>query len=264
MLERFTGKTVIVFGAGSAGQGWGNGKAAAVAYAREGATVIAVDLRKQAAIETAEVIAAEEGRAEAWEADITSDSEVAHIVAEVMAAHGRIDVLHNNVGVTQMGRLETLTPQQWDRSLDVNLSGVFRTMKAVLPGMVERGTGAIVNVSSLAGMRYTGYPYPAYSAAKAAVNHLTAVTALEYARTGVRINAVAPGLVETPLIFEQISSEYSSTEEMLAARHAASPTGRMGTAWDVAHAALFLASDQAAYVTGVTIPVDGGLHVRCL
>ena len=186
------------------------------------------------------------------------------MVNYVLAEHGRIDVLHNNVGVVGIGDILDTEPADWNLALQVNLSSVFLTMRAVLPGMVHRGRGAIVNISSVAGLRYTGYSYPAYATAKAAINHLTAVTAVRYARDGVRVNAVAPGLIDTPLIYQGVSSEYSSVEEMLAARHAMSPTGRMGTPWDVANAALFLASDDAAYINGVTLPVDGGLTVRCL
>lgn len=264
MNQRFSGKVVLVVGAGSSGPGWGNGKAAAVAYARNGGTVIAADVRDDAAEETAAIIRDEGGAGHSVAVDASDPATVESMVDQVLADHGRIDVLHNNVGVVGIGDILDLEPADWNLAMQVNLSSVFLTMRAVLPGMVHRGRGAIVNISSVAGLRYTGYSYPAYATAKAAINHLTAVTAVRYARDGVRVNAVAPGLIDTPLIYQGMSSEYVSIEEMLAARHAMSPTGRMGTPWDVANAALFLASDDAAYINGVTLPVDGGLTVRCL
>jgi NAD(P)-dependent dehydrogenase (short-subunit alcohol dehydrogenase family) len=242
----------------------GNGKAAAVAYARGGGTVIAADLREEAAKETAALIADEGGISHSITMDVSDPVTVERVVRQVLAEHERIDVLHNNVGIVHVGDITELEPGDWDHSIKLNLSSVFLTMRAVLPGMVAQGHGAIVNISSLAGLRYTGYSYPAYATAKAAINHLTAVTALQHARSGVRVNAVAPGLIETPLIHQEISSEYSSVEEMITSRNAASPTGRMGTPWDVANAALFLASDDAAYINGVTLPVDGGLSLRCM
>ena len=139
---------------------------------------------------------------------------------------------------------------------------VFLTCKHVLPGMLERRRGAIINISSVAAIRWTGYPYSAYYAAKAAVNQFTVGLALQHAKDGVRANAIMPGLMDTPLIYQQISGQYASAEAMVAARHAATPMGRMGTAWDVANAAVFLASDEAQYITGVCLPVDGGISCR--
>ena len=176
---------------------------------------------------------------------------------------GGIDVLHNNVGVTVLGTPVDLSYEQWQRAFRLNVDGVFLACKHVLPAMVERGRGAIVNVSSIAGMRHVGYPYPAYMSAKAAVNQLTVSLALTYAPHGIRVNAVAPGFIDTPLVRRQLASQADSVDELLAARHAQSPTGRMGTPWDVANASLFLASDDAAYVNGVCLPVDGGLSMSC-
>jgi NAD(P)-dependent dehydrogenase (short-subunit alcohol dehydrogenase family) len=151
-----------------------------------------------------------------------------------------------------------LDEELWARSLDINLGSVYRTCKAVLPHMVRQGRGAIVNISSLASIRWTGYPYFAYYAAKAAVNQATVAIAMQYARHGIRANAILPGAVDTPLIYREISSQYGSIEEMRAARDRAVPTGKMGTAWDIANAAVFLASDEASFITGVCLPVDGG------
>ena len=260
--RRLLDKVALVFGAGSIGEGWGNGKAAAVAYAQEGAAVIAVDRDAAAAAQTAAVIAALGGRCRAMAADVTRSAEVARVVADTMAAHGRIDVLHNNVGVAVMGGPVELTEQQWHTALDVNLGGVFLACKHVLPVMLAQGRGAIVNISSVAAIRYTGYPYAAYYAAKAGVNQFTVGLALQYARQGIRANAIMPGLMNTPLIHQQISGQYADAAAMVQARDAACPTGRMGTAWDIAAAAVFLASDEARYITGVCLPVDGGLSCR--
>jgi NAD(P)-dependent dehydrogenase (short-subunit alcohol dehydrogenase family) len=161
-----------------------------------------------------------------------------------------------------MGGPIELDEAAWRRSFDLNVTSCFITCKHVLPHMLARRSGAVVNVSSVAAIRYTGYPYTAYYAAKAAVNNFTMGLALQYARDGIRVNAIMPGLMNTPLIHQQISGQYADAAEMVAVRDAACPTGRMGTAWDVAHAALFLASDEAAYITGVSLPVDGGLSCR--
>ena len=193
---------------------------------------------------------------------MTRSEDVARVVAEAMAAHGRIDVLHNNVGTTIMGGPVELTEEQWDAVLDVNLRSAFLTCKHVLPIMVRQGKGAIVNISSVAAIRYTGYPYAAYYAAKAGVNQFTVGLALQYARQGIRANAIMPGLMNTPLIHQQISGQYADAAAMVRARDEACPMGRMGTAWDIAAAAVFLASDEAQYITGVCLPVDGGLTCR--
>jgi NAD(P)-dependent dehydrogenase (short-subunit alcohol dehydrogenase family) len=260
--RRLQDKVALVFGAGCVGQGWGNGKATAVAYAQEGASVIAVDRDPDAAEQTRAVIAALGGQCVAFAADVTRSEDVARVVADTMAAQGRIDVLHNNVGTTIMGGPVELTEEQWDTVLDVNLRGAFLTCKHVLPVMVRQGKGAIVNISSVAAIRYTGYPYAAYYAAKAGVNQFTVGLALQYARQGIRANAIMPGLMNTPLIHQQISGQYADAAAMVKARDEACPMGRMGTAWDIASAAVFFASDEAQYITGVCLPVDGGLTCR--
>ena len=262
MNRRLEGKVAVLFGAGSVGPGWGNGKATAVLYARHGATVVCVDVNPVAAEETVGIIAGEGGRAEAASCDVTDSDAVRRLVDGVAAAHGRIDLLHNNVGYATMGGPVELDEAAWRRTLDLNVTSCFVTCKHVLPHMLARRAGAVVNVSSIAAVRYTGYPYAAYYAAKAAVNNFTMGIALQYAKDGIRANAIMPGLMNTPLIHQQISGQYATAEEMVAARDAACPMGRMGTAWDVAHAALFLASDEAQYVTGVSLPVDGGLSCR--
>lgn len=258
-----SGRVAIVFGAGSSGPGWGNGKASAVAYARAGASVSCVDLSGEAAAETAGLIADEGGNAIAITCDVTKLEDVERAITETLDAFAAVDILHNNVGHAGMGGPVELAESEWQAEIDVNLTSMFRTTKAVLPVMLDQRRGVITNISSVAGIRYVGYPYAAYYAAKGGVNQFTVGLALQYARSGIRANAILPGLMDTPLIRSQIRGQYASETEMMAQRHDSSPTGRMGTAWDVAHAAVFLASDQAGYINGVLLPVDGGLSARC-
>ncbi|MBV9786503.1 MAG: SDR family oxidoreductase [Acidisphaera sp.] len=262
MSKRLENKVAVVFGAGSVGPGWGNGKATATLFARAGAHVVCVDVNPDAAQETVGIITGEGGRGSAGVCDVTNSAAVQTLVEQTAAEHGHIDVLHNNVGYATMGGPIELEEATWHRTIDLNVTGCFLTCKHVLPHMLRQGSGAIVNVSSVAAIRYTGYPYVAYYAAKAAVNNFTMGLALQYAAQGIRVNAIMPGLMNTPLIHQQISGQYADADEMVRARDAACPTGRMGTAWDIAHAALFLASDEAAYITGVSLPVDGGLSCR--
>ncbi len=258
MGQRVKDKVALVFGAGSSGPGWGNGKAAAALYAREGARVYAVDLRAEAAEETRRVIEAEGGQCTALVADVTQSAQIQAVVARVRDEAGRIDILHNNVGITEMGGPIEASEESWHRVLDTNLTGVFLTCKHVLPAMLAQGGGSIINISSLASIQVNSYPYTSYYAAKAGLNHLTRSLAVRYAPDNIRVNAVLPGVIDTPLIYQQIAGQFQDVEAMRQRRNAASPMGRMGDAWDVAHAALFLASDEAKYITGVCLPVDGG------
>ena len=260
--RRLEGRVVMLFGGGSVGVGWGNGKAAAVAYAQEGATVVAVDRDMRAVEETKSIIGELGGRCTALGADATDSAAVKAAVDATLAEHGRVDVLHNNVGTTIMGGPIELTEAQWDTVMDVNLRSAFLTSKHVLPAMLRQGRGAIINISSMAAIRYSGYPYAAYYAAKAGVNQFTVGLAIQYARQGIRANAIMPGLMNTPLIYQQIGGQYADAEAMVRARHEACPMGRMGTGWDIAKAAVFLASDDAAYITGVCLPVDGGITCK--
>jgi NAD(P)-dependent dehydrogenase (short-subunit alcohol dehydrogenase family) len=263
-LGRMNGKVALVLGAGSSAQGagetrWSNGAAAAALYAREGAKVVSVDVVLGAAEATRDIIVAEGGTAIALAADVTKSDDIAAAVARTLAEWGRIDVLHNNVGVTIMGGPLELSEASWQRGLDLNLTSAFLACKHVLPVMLDQGRGAIVNISSAASVVINEYPYASYYASKAGLNHFTRAMALQYAAKGIRVNAVLPGVMDTPLIYSQISGQYDSVEAMVAARDARSPTGKMGSAWDVAYAALFLASDEAKYVNGVCLAVDGGL-----
>ena len=262
-MKRLKDRVALVFGAGSVGPGWGNGKASAVAYARAGAKLVCVDITQEAADETVAIIRGEGGHAEAMVCDVTREEHVASVVAETIGLFGTIDVLHNNVGHAKMGGPPDITEAEWQRELDLNVTGMFLACRHVIPVMLKAKRGVITNISSAAGIRYTGYPYVSYYAAKGAVDQFTVGVALQYARQGLRCNAILPGLMDTPLIYQQISGQYASPAEMVQARHDATPTGRMGTAWDIANAAVFLASDEAQYINAVCLPVDGGLTARC-
>lgn len=264
MASRLKDKVAIVIGAGSSGPGWGNGKATAVLFAREGAKVLCVDRVKAAAEETAGIITSEGNEATAHVADVTKSVEIKAAVDACLAHYGRIDILHNNVGIASLGGPVELSEQDWDKVSDVNIKSFFLTCKHVLPVMERQQRGAIVNVSSIASIRVPkGITYVAYNATKGAVNSFTQAVAMQYAHKGIRCNAILPGLMNTPMI-APLASAYSGGdyEKMIALRDKISPTGKMGDAWDVAYAALFLASDEAKYVNGHLLVVDGGLTCR--
>ena len=262
MGDRVKDKVAIVTGAGSAGPGWGNGKAAAVLYAREGARVLAVDIDLAAAEETRRIVAEEGGTCSAAQVDVTDADAVRAMVAQATDRYGRIDILHNNVGITEVGGPEEISEEAWERMLTTNVTSMFLTCKHCIPHMVRQGGGAIVNISSISSIRYTGYPSVSYNASKGAVNQLTQSIALQYADRGIRANCVLPGLMHTPMIERYITGAYGSREEMIRRRDATVPMKRMGTAWDVAYAALFLASDEARYITGAQLVVDGGVTCK--
>lgn len=264
MTNRMQDKVVLLTGAGSSGAGWGNGKAAAVLYARQGAKVFAVDRRLEAAQETQKIIQGEGGACEAYAADVASGDGVDAMVKACVKKYGRVDVLHNNVGIVETGGPVEMSEESWERVIRVNQTSIFLTCKHVLPHMQKQGNGAIVNIGSIAGIRWIGFPYLAYSAAKAAMVAMTSNIAVQYASEGIRANCILPGLMNTPLIREPLKQSYGGdSDSMIAQRDKLSPTGKMGDAWDTAYAALYLASDEAKYVTGTTLVVDGGLTARC-
>lgn len=266
MADRLAGKVALVMGAGSVGPGWGNGKATATLFAREGAQIMCADINEAAARETAEVIRGEGGTAEAVACDVSRHADVARAVAGTREAFGRLDILDNNVGLAEVGGVVELSEADWDRVLAVNLKGAFLAMKEAIPVMLEQGAGAIVNISSIAALRWTGVAYATYYASKAALSHLTRTTAVEYAARGIRVNAVVPGLMKTPMVEKSVGLARSyaggDVEEMWRVRDAQVPMGHMGDAWDVAHAALFLVSDEAKYITGIELVVDGGITLK--
>ena len=264
MVDRLRGKVAIVVGAGSIGPGWGNGKAIAVTFAREAAKVLCVDIDPAAAEETVGIIRGEGWEARLFQADVTKSANVAAMTEECMKAYGRIDVLDNNVGIAAVGGVVEVSEEEWDRVMAINLKSCFFAMKHVIPVMEKQGGGSIVNISSIAGIRYTGVPYATYYASKAAMNHLTRTTAVQYAPKRIRVNAILPGLMETPMVLKSagLAAAYGGEEELWKARARQVPMGFGGNAWDVAYGALYLASDESRYVTGIQLVVDGGVTLK--
>ncbi|MCB1465930.1 MAG: SDR family oxidoreductase [Rhizobiaceae bacterium] len=258
MSGRVAEKTALVFGAGSSGEGLSNGRAIAVLLGREGANVMASAISQEAADLTAEQIGREGGSVLAHRADVCDSSSVSDAVAQCIQCFGGIDILVNNVGISQLGDLVETTEGDWDRIMAVNLKGPFLTCRAVLPHMLKRRSGAIVNISTVASIRAPRASLASYNASKAGVNQLTRTIALRYAREGIRANAVLPGLIDTPMVRNQLLEHYGTVEHLIEKRNAESPTGRMGQPWDVAFATLYLASDESAFVNGILLPVDGG------
>jgi len=263
MLD-MNGRVAIVTGAGSVGPGWGNGKAAATLLARQGAAVFLVDVDDAAAQETHRIIESEGHTAVVHRCDMTRAAEVERMVQACLDRFKRIDVLVNNVGGSAPGDPVNMPEEVWDRQIDFNLKTVFLGCKYVVPVMQTQGKGAIVNVSSVAGLRNDGHggrQHVAYSASKAAVIQFTRATAGAFVKQGIRCNTVVPGLMHTPLVEQRLAKTVAGgdAEALIASRNARCPMGHMGTAWDVAHAVLFLASDEANYITGTEIVVDGGL-----
>lgn len=259
-MFRLDGKVALVTGCGTLEEGWGNGKAISVILARQGAQVFGVDLHLEAAQVTQKIIEDEGGTAHVMRTDVTDTDDVKRMVDACLAKFGRIDILINNVGRSEPGDPVTMSEDVWDGQLDVNVTSAFLTCKHVLPVMEKQGNGCVISIASVAGYRYIGKPQVGYSAAKAALMQLTKTTAIIYAQRGVRLNCVAPGLMFTPLV-ERLAKKYAKGDYdgFVAHRHQQVPMGRMGDAWDVAHSVAFLASDEARYITGQTLVVDGGI-----
>ncbi|HUE59334.1 MAG TPA: SDR family oxidoreductase [Acidimicrobiales bacterium] len=260
MIERagrVEGKVAIVTGAGSTpGPGVGTGKAISVVLAREGASVLLVDLHPERAQETLEMIEAEGGRARVCGADVTKASDCEAMVRTAVDAFGAVDILVNNIGLASVGTVVDLTEEQWDRALDVNLRTAYLASKYSVPVMVEQGGGSIVNISSISALRGDGTL--AYSAAKGGMIAMTVEMAYAHGRQGIRVNAIAPGHITTPMVMS-VSQPGPRSDYMNTLRAEAGLLGSPGTGWDVAWAALFLASDEARWITGVTLPVDSGV-----
>jgi NAD(P)-dependent dehydrogenase (short-subunit alcohol dehydrogenase family) len=263
VLLDLNGKVALVTGAGSVGPGWGNGKATAVLLARQGAKVFALDIRRDAADETRGIIEKEGGTCVAHPCDMTAGGEVALAVEACVQHYGRIDILVNNVGGSAAGDPVSMTEEVWRTQLDLNLTTAFLGCKHVLPVMERQGAGAIVNISSIAGFRHhvAGRVNVAYAAAKAGLAGFTQSTAMAYVKKGIRCNTVIVGVMHTPLVEARLVRQLGAADAqtLIARRHAQVPMGRMGDAWDVAHAVLFLASDEARYITGTELFVDGGI-----
>jgi len=266
MLD-MAGKVAIVAGAGSVGPAdskiWGNGKTTAILLARQGASVFLVDLDQEAMAASRSIIEAEGGVAATHRCDMTIATEVQAMVQACRDRFKRIDILVNNVGGSAPGDPVSMTEEIWDRQIAFNLKTAFLGCKYVLPVMIEQGKGAIVNIASVAGMRndfLSGRSHVGYGASKAGVIQLSRSVAGTHAKHGIRVNTVVPGLMHTPLVEYRLAQTVggNDAQKLIDARNAAVPMGHMGDAWDVAHAVLFLASDEARFITATEIVVDGG------
>jgi hypothetical protein len=262
---RLNNKVAIVTGAGCVGPGWGNGRAVAVLFAQAGAKIFAVDKSMEAMEETVRRVREAGGTITAHTCDVTDSAAVEAMVAACQVEYGRVDILVNNVGGSAAGGPVALSEDKWDAQVAFNLKSVFLTCKHVLPVMEAQGYGAIVNTASTSGIRWTGSAQVAYAACKAGVIQLGKVVAVEYAKKGIRVNTVVPGQLHTPMVEVRLAGQRSggNVDKLLESRLARIPLGFMGDGRDTANAALFLASDEAQFITGTEIIVDGGMTARC-
>jgi hypothetical protein len=255
----------LVTGAGSVGPGWGNGRAIAVRFAQEGARVYGVDREPDRLTETARLVSEAGGTFVSGTCDVTSSASIADTVAHCMAEFGRIDVLVNNVGGSARGGPVEMSEEVWDAQIDHNLKSVFLSCKHVIPHMLAQGAGAIVNISSTSGLRWTGAAQIAYAATKAGVIQFSRVLAVQYAKQGIRVNTVVPGQLHTPMVEVRLAGQRAGgdVQALLRQRQARIPLPFTGDGRDTANAALFLACEESRFVTGTEIVVDGGMSVRC-
>jgi NAD(P)-dependent dehydrogenase (short-subunit alcohol dehydrogenase family) len=254
---RVEGKVAIVTGAGSTpGPGIGTGKATAVALAREGASVLLVDLHPERAEETLVLITDDGGTARVFAADATKAADCEAMVAAAVESFGTVDILVNNIGLAALGTVVDTTEEAWDRALDINLRTAFLASKYAVPVMADKGAGAVVNIASISALRGDGTV--AYSAAKGGLVAMTVDMAYSHGRQGIRVNAIAPGHITTPMVMS-VSAPGPRAEFMNQMRSEAGLLGTPGDGWDVAWAAVFLASDEARWITGVTLPVESGV-----
>jgi NAD(P)-dependent dehydrogenase (short-subunit alcohol dehydrogenase family) len=265
MTPRLQDRVAIVTGAGSVGPGWGNGRAVAVRFAEEGARVFAVDRALDRLAETVALVREAGGVIATHECDVTQAGAVADMVRACLDAWGRVDVLVNNVGGSAPGGPVEMTEAVWDAQVDLNLKSVFLTCKHVLPVMERQARGVIVNIASTSGLRWTGAAQVAYAATKAGVIQFSRVVAVQYAAKGIRVNTVVPGQLHTPMVEARLAGQRAGgdVEALLRQRQARIPLPFMGDGRDTANAALFLASDEARFITGTELVVDGGMTVRC-
>ncbi len=260
IMLNLDGKTAIVTGCGSEGEGWGNGRAIATLLARQGAKVIGTDLNYKAAKNTQDFILKENNKCEIHEVNMSNKKDVESFFKNITNQHQKINILVNNVGRSEPGDPEVMDYDVWKEQFSTNLDTAFFSIKQIIPTMKKIGGGSIVNISSVAGMRYVGKPQVGYSASKAALMQMTKTTAIIHAENKIRLNCVVPGLMHTPLV-ERLANKYADGkyEEFVKTRNNQVPMKKMGSSFDVANAVLFLASDEAKYITGTEIVVDGGL-----
>jgi NAD(P)-dependent dehydrogenase (short-subunit alcohol dehydrogenase family) len=257
-MPRLKDKVAIVAGAGSIADGWSNGKATAVLFAREGAKVFAVDRDMKAAQETCAIIGREGGAATPHQCDVSVAAEVDAMVATCIGTYGRIDVLFNNVGMQVVGGPLEVKEEDWDKLMTVNVKSMYLACRAVIPHMIRQGGGSIINNSSTAGIRFT-YANVAYAASKGAVKQLSQNIGVQYAAKGIRCNAVMPGYIATPRITDRLrKSNPQDYDEKIRERQMAVPSGKLGSAWDVAYGVLYLASDESQFVNATELVIDGG------
>jgi NAD(P)-dependent dehydrogenase (short-subunit alcohol dehydrogenase family) len=265
MSKRLDGKVALITGAGSVGPGWGNGRAIAVRFAEEGAKVFALDRDAERMVETERLAREAGGEIECSNVDVTQSASIAQAVQACIARFGRIDVLVNNVGGSAAGGPVEMSEEVFDAQVDHNLKSVFLTCKYVIPHMLAQGGGTIVNVASTSGIRWTGSAQVAYAATKAGVIQLSRVVAIQYAKQNIRVNTVVPGQLYTPMVDVRLAKQRAGgdVEALLKQRQSRIPLPFMGDGRDTANAALYLASDEARFVTGTEILVDGGMSARC-
>jgi len=248
---RLKDKVALIAGAGSSGPGIGVGRATSILFAQEGARVVCADINPVAAKETLKMIEEKGGEATVVQGDFTKSEEAKRVVETAVSTYGRLDILHNVIGIaTPFGLLDT-TEEDWDEVINTNLKGIFLMSKYAVPHMIKGGGGAIINTSSAAGL--TGHPSLNYAASKAAIINMTKSMAVDLAEYGIRVNCIAPGFLDTPMVAPMMTEARRTVlKEMV-------PLGRIGTAWDAAYGALYLASDESSYVTGITLIIDGGV-----
>ena len=265
MTRRLEGKVALVTGAGCVGPGWGNGRAIAVRFAQEGARVFAVDKDLSTMTETLALIAEAGGEVTPYQCNVLDGKAIPALVAACVKQYGGIDILVNNVGGGSPGGPITLSEENWDAQMHITLNTVFMMCKHVMPVMLEKGSGSIVNIASISGIRWSGAAQVGYAASKAGVIQFGRVVAIEYASKGIRINSVLPGQLHTPLVEVRVAKNQSGgdVQAILKRRQARIPMPFMGDGRDTANAALFLASDEARFITGTELIVDGGMTAKC-
>jgi NAD(P)-dependent dehydrogenase (short-subunit alcohol dehydrogenase family) len=265
MTGRLAGKIALITGAGSVGPGWGNGRAEAIIFAREGASLLLVDRDPAALAVTVDTVRAQGGTVVGCEGDATDGAVIRQLVERCTAEYGRLDVLVNNIGGSRPGGPVELSEQDWQQQISLNLTAAFLACKHAIPVMIAQGGGSVVNTASASGLRWTGAAQVGYAAAKAGVIQMSRVIAVQHAADGIRVNTVVPGQLHTPMVEARLAGQRAGGDvaALLRQRQSRIPLGFMGDGRDTAYAALFLASDEARFVTGTEIVVDGGMTARC-